>query len=64
MHLLVLQLLQQSLKNCSVTLMLIKFIPLSRATTPANKVFPVPGAPYNKIPVVCRIGRFANNSGY
>lgn len=47
-----------------ITLMLMKFIPLSWATTPANKVFPVPGAPYNKIPVLCRMGRLANNSGY
>lgn len=44
--------------------MLMKFIPLSRATTAANSVFPVPGAPYSKTPDACRMGRFANNSGY
>lgn len=52
-----------SLKNL-VTLTLMKFIPLSRATAPANSVFPVPGAPYSKTPDLCRMGRFANNSGY
>jgi hypothetical protein len=50
--------------KCTHTLILIKFIPLSRATTPASKVFPVPGGPYNSIPVLWRMGKFANNSGY
>ena len=46
------------------TLTLIKFIPLSRAITPASKVFPVPGGPYNSTPVLCRMGKLANSSGY
>lgn len=50
--------------NAKHTLTLIKFIPLSRAITPASKVFPVPGGPYNSTPVLCRMGKFANNSGY
>lgn len=32
------------------TLMLMKFIPLSLATALANRVFPVPGAPYSSTP--------------
>ena len=30
----------------------------------ANKVFPVPGGPYSKIPLRNRIGQLANNFGY
>lgn len=33
-----------------LTLMLMKFIPLSLATALASSVFPVPGAPYSNIP--------------
>lgn len=46
-----------------LTLMLMKFIPLSLATALASRVFPVPGAPYSKIPERWRIGRLENRMG-
>ena len=48
---------------CTVTLMLMKLRLHSLARTPANKVLPVPGAPYKSSPDRRRNGHCANNSG-
>lgn len=44
--------------------MLMKLSPHSLATTPANNVFPVPGAPYSSIPDLSLRGQEENNMGY
>lgn len=41
-----------------------KLSPHSLATTPANNVFPVPGAPYSSIPDLSLRGQEENNMGY
>lgn len=41
-----------------------KLSPHSLATTPANNVFPVPGAPYSSIPDLSLRGQEENNIGY
>ena len=46
------------------TLMLMKFMPLSRAAAPASRVFPVPGAPYSRSPERWRMGSLENRTGY
>lgn len=47
-----------------LTFMLMKLSPHSLATTPANNVFPVPGAPYSSIPDLSLRGQEENNMGY
>jgi len=52
------------LLRSSGPLMLIKLSPHSRATTPARRVFPVPGAPYSRRPERKRSGQLVNRAGY
>ena len=46
------------------TLILIKLRPHSRATTPARRVLPVPGAPYSSRPDLSLRGMLENRAGY